>query len=76
MDDKIKLTVKEAFLAMFRFLEYQYEMTNSEGISDLLGDLQIMEDGFPVDQGDWEVWLQSIHDIKNGIDNSKLVLRK
>lgn len=74
--ESMNLTAKEAYLVMFRFLEKQYEMTNSDDIGSLLGELQLTECGLPIDQANWDDWVKSIYDIKAGVDNSRMSLKK
>ena len=51
------LSSKQAYMAMFNFLEKYYELTRSDDIGALLGGMQILEDGSPMDQAlvrDWD----------------------
>ena len=58
-----KLTEKQAYLAMIEFLDYYYEQTQSDEIGEILGSLQLLEDGKPADPAMWEDWLKSIEKI-------------
>ncbi|MGK7883341.1 MAG: hypothetical protein AB4057_01800 [Crocosphaera sp.] len=58
-----KLTEKQAYLAMIEFLDYYYEQTQSDEIGELLGSLQLLEDGNPADPAMWEDWLKSIEKV-------------
>ncbi len=58
-----KLTEKQAYLAMIEFLDDYYEQTQSDEIGELLGSLQLLEDGKPADPAMWEDWLKSIENI-------------
>lgn len=58
-----KLTEKQAYLAMIEFLDDYYEQTQSDGIGELLGSLQLLEDGKPADPAMWEDWLKSVEKI-------------
>ncbi|MDJ0580437.1 hypothetical protein [Crocosphaera sp.] len=58
-----KLTEKQAYLAMIEFLDDYYEQTQSDEIGELLGSLQLLEDGKPADPAMWEDWLKSIEKI-------------
>ncbi|MGK7882703.1 MAG: hypothetical protein AB4060_21770 [Crocosphaera sp.] len=58
-----KLTEKQAYLAMIEFLDDYYQQTQSDEIGELLGSLQLLEDGKPADPAMWEDWLKSIEKI-------------
>ena len=58
-----KLTEKQAYLALIEFLDYYYEQTQADEIGELLGSLQLLEDGKPADPAIWEDWLKSIEKI-------------
>ena len=72
---KIKLTSKEAYLAMFTFLDKHYELTKSDDIGALLGSMALLQDGCPVDsaiQSDWESAIDTV--IEGAADaNFKLI---
>lgn len=55
-----RLSVEQAFEAMFLFLKDYFERTRSDDIGSLLGDLQIMEDGEPMDPAVWNEWLDCV----------------
>ena len=65
-----KLTVLEAYRAMFNFLEHYYELGNSESddIATLLSSMQInLYDNLPMDHAMWQDWLKSIKKaVKSG----------
>jgi hypothetical protein len=46
MDDKI--TIKEAYAAMYAYLEMLYDMTGSDDLGGFLGGMSLLEDGTPV----------------------------
>ena len=58
-----KLTEKQAYLVMIEFLDDYYQQTQSDEIGELLGSLQLLEDGKPADPAMWEDWLKSIEKI-------------
>lgn len=43
------LSEKEAYVAIFTFLEQRYKMTNSNDLGALLGSMAVLEDGGPAD---------------------------
>ena len=70
------LTKKEAYLAMFRFLERQYEMTSSDDIGSLLGGMQLLADGITADEGEWLEWLDAVRVVKNGYTGAQFRIEK
>ena len=51
-----KLTDRQAYLAMFHFLEQYWKKTSNENVAELLGSLQINVDGLPMDLGMISRW--------------------
>lgn len=60
----MQLTEKEAFQAMFLFLEKYYHLTKAEDVGNLLGSLMIVENGKPLDIALWYDWLECLEEIK------------
>ena len=51
------LTSQQAYMAMYAFLEAEYELSKSDEIGALLGALSLGNDGLPADpavKGQWE----------------------
>lgn len=65
----MKLTEKEAYQAMFMFLDHFYSETNSDDLAWMLGSMSFLEDGSTADAAMWEIWLESIDKIKNVDDD-------
>lgn len=62
MENK-KLTLEQAFCAMFYFLEHEYILTKSDDIGAILGSLDwtIWSDSVgPADPAAWEDWLNAV----------------
>lgn len=58
------LTEKEAYLAMFYFLEGLQLRTNSDDLASYLGDIQLNSyDGKPMDPALWHDWLKAIEKV-------------
>lgn len=69
MDDKI--SVKEAYNAMFSFLEDLYVKYEFDQLGGLLGSMSILPDGSPADQAMWDDWIKCIQKVKGeGIASS------
>ncbi len=63
---KSNLTEKEAYEAMFAFLEQLYDRTKSDDIGSLLSDLGYLPDGDIADPAVWGEWLECISKAKQG----------
>lgn len=59
-----KLNEKQAYLAMFYYLEELYKQTHSEDLAGLLGSMNILNDGYPADRAIWQKWLVAIQKSK------------
>ncbi len=57
----MNLNEKEAFIAMFYFLDAYFDRTKSDEIGSLLGDLTLLDDGKPADPAAWEDWQVAIN---------------
>jgi len=64
MSDQI--STRDAYRAMFRFLEAYYHRTGSDELGALLGDLAIDEDGQPMDPAAWTDWLAAVNAVIGG----------
>jgi len=60
------LTKKEAYLAMYSFLENEYEMTKSDDIAGLLSDMSLLQDGGTADPAAMHAWEEAIKKVKAG----------
>ncbi|ANI89335.1 hypothetical protein A9P82_08540 [Arachidicoccus ginsenosidimutans] len=62
--NKITLTDKEAYLAMFYFLESLQSRTNSDDLASYLGDIRLSSyDGKPMDPALWDDWEEAIQQV-------------
>lgn len=65
MDDK--MTIQEAYRAMFLFLEKEWEITGKpDELAVLLGSMSTLEDGLPVDRANWGQWLEAVKAARKG----------
>jgi hypothetical protein len=62
MEDKIG--VKQAYLAMYSFLEELYTKYEFDQLGGLLGSMSLLPDGTPADQAMWGDWLRAIEKMK------------
>ena len=70
------LNAKEAYSAMFYFLEDIYLRTKSDELGGILGTLAMLDDGQPADPAVWEEWEQAIEKGKEDSNGLKLHIRK
>jgi hypothetical protein len=57
---------QEAYQIMFRFLEARYFRLPSDALGQLLGEMQLSDDGLPFDQAivrDWNAAVEQAKDI-------------
>jgi len=71
-----KLTVKEAYAAMYAFLEKLYELTGSNDLGGFLGGLSLLPDGTTADPAAWDDWLEAVRKAKAGSVDAKLELKR
>lgn len=60
------LTIQEAYLAMYSFLEHEYLLTNSDDIGGLLDSMSLVHDGGTAVPATWEQWGDVIEKVKSG----------
>ncbi len=66
-----KLTVLEAYKAMYAYLDhYYFQMGEPDEIGGLLGDLRLLDDGTPVDPAAWTDWLDAVKKACAGDGNA------
>lgn len=73
---KDMLTTKQAYFAMYKYLEHLYEMTNSDDLAGFLGSMSTLQDGMPADPAIWEDWLEAIAEVLKGNIESDLRIYK
>jgi hypothetical protein len=60
MGEQDRISVRDAYRAMFCFLEAYFERTKADEITVLLGSLDLAEDGGPMDLAMWQDWLTAV----------------
>jgi hypothetical protein len=58
------LTTRDAYAAMFTFLEEIYRRTGSDDLGALLGGMSLLEDGGTADPARWTDWQAAIREVK------------
>jgi hypothetical protein len=60
------LNEKQAYKAMFYFLEELFEKQGFDELGGLLGSMNILPDGKPADPAMWNDWKNAIHKVNKG----------
>ena len=68
--------IKTAYLAMYHFLDQYYQMTKSDDVGSLLGDMSLLQDGRPADAAYWNDWLEAVKKAEAGTVDASLKLEK
>lgn len=61
-----QLSERDAYAAMFAFLEQRYNQTQSTELGALLGGMSLLPDGGPLDPAIWEDWLSAVEEALSG----------
>ncbi len=69
------MTDKQAYAAMFRFLERLYRRTKSDDLGGLLGGMAMLEDGSPADPAVVDDWQQAVEYAMRGDKPDSLMLQ-
>lgn len=69
------LSEREAYLAMFAFLEQRYDMTGSDDLGALLGSMALLTDGGTADPAIWEDWCEAVKKAQSGDVSADLGLK-
>jgi len=61
-----QIMIRQAYSAMYRYLERLFEQTKSDELGGLLGSLAVLPDGQPADPAAWSDWLRAVGEARNG----------
>jgi len=70
------LTSKQAYLAMYAFLDARYQRTKTDDVRALLGSMSFLPDGVPVDPAIAEDWRAAVQAAVTGAVDAHLRLAK
>jgi len=70
------LTERDAYAAMFAFLEELYRRTASDELGALLGGMSLLQDGGTADPAIWADWEDAVRKAKAGTVQLELTLSK
>jgi hypothetical protein len=71
-----ELTPKQAYLAMFSFLEAHYRRSEADDIAALLGSMSMLPDGTPADPAIERDWLAAVQAARAGEVSASMELSK
>ena len=60
MDERELVSIRDAYRAMFGFLEAYFERTKADELAVLLGSMNLADDGKPMDPAMWQDWLMAV----------------
>ena len=69
------LSKREAYAAMYTFLEHVYERTESDDLGALLGGMSLLKDGGTVDPAAWHDWEVAVAKVRSGETHLELDVR-
>jgi len=61
-----KLSEREAYSAMFAFLEQRFQLSGSDELGALLGSMSLLPNGITADPAIWEDWLAAVKKAASG----------
>lgn len=69
------LTEEQAYLAMYAFLEAEYQLTSSDEIAGLLGGMSLLPDGSPADPAVKDQWDEAVSRVLRSDVSTDLTLK-
>lgn len=73
--NELKVSSLEAYKAMYKFLEREYSLTNSDDIGGLLGSMSLLEDGGSADPDMKASWDEILLDVAQNDANINLTIK-
>ena len=70
------LTTKQAYLAMYSFLEAHYRRSGADDVGALLGSMSLLPSGTPADPAIEGDWLAAVQAARTGAVSSRMELNK
>jgi hypothetical protein len=72
IDENHTITIKTAYIAMYKFLENEYNLTKSDDIGGLLGGMSLLINGDTADPAAWSDWLNAVENAEKADNDIKL----
>ncbi len=73
---EVKLSKKQAYLAMFAFLDDYYQRSNSDEVAIMLGGMSLLSDGSVADSAIEDDWEKAVKKVLDGKVDSTLKFSK
>lgn len=71
------VTEKQGYEAMLYMLQYYYDLTESNDLTDILSGGEYMDEDTPADSAFWEYWLDAVEKVKqDGPPPLKVLVKK
>ncbi len=61
-----ELSIREAYLAMFAYLDGLYKETEADYLGGLLGGMSLLEDEMTADPAAWQGWIEAVEKVRRG----------
>jgi hypothetical protein len=61
-----QLTARDAYVAMYAYLEKYYQRTGANDIGAMLGEMSLLADGGTADPAVWNDWLDAVAQAISG----------
>lgn len=75
MNESTRLTMREAYAAMYAYLQDIYDRTKSDELGALLGGLSFLQDRSTADPAAWTDWEEAVHRSLSGTVDVSLRIR-
>jgi len=75
MTDSDKITIREAYAAMYCYLQRYYELTGADELGVLLGSMSLLPDGGSADPAAWSDWVKAVEEVRAGVVDVDLSLK-
>ncbi len=73
---EVELTKKQAYLAMFAFLDDYYQRSNSDEVAIMLGGMSLLSDGSVADSAIEDDWNKAVKKVLGGKVDATLEFSK
>jgi len=71
------ITVMDAYMAMFKYLEHLQRLTHSDDLAGLLGGMSLLDDDdLTADPAAWSDWIRIVSDVRRSPPDIALKFKK
>lgn len=72
----VSVTLKQAYLAMYAYLDELYERTKNDEIACALLDMSFVSETVTFDQASWSTWMRCVQKAKDGEVDAGVALQR